>query len=235
MTFISQVSDTLLLPQVLSAVIEYAVNKALSLSAQNIVLDFLDQNTLTVYLAELNFPLNFTVNVNQSAVAQQNNPAIIVGTTIERSDCTIYTSIKTLKKIKAEQQITSLIKAGELDVEGDIKVAQQFAAIAQQLEIDWQSELAKHIGDIPTHQLVEFGNKITKKLKVTNKQLESDITEYIVYEKRLVVTKCQLSTFNQQVNLVTQQVNNLSERMDKLSKRLTLTTIASAEIDNDKL
>ncbi|GAA0823823.1 hypothetical protein GCM10009111_34070 [Colwellia asteriadis] len=221
----SQISQQLLLPQVLSAVIEYIVNKALSLSTNKVALNTLNESTLTVHLAELKFPLSFSVCSNLQA-SQSEHKSIIVGSTTERSDCTIYTSIQTLKKINAEQQITQLIKAGELDVEGDIKIAQQFATIAQQLDIDWQSEIAKHIGDVPTHKAVQFGNKITKKMKATNKSVESDIVEYLVHEKRLIVTKGQLSQFNQSVIATAQQVNTLSERMEKLEK-----TLASANND----
>ncbi len=215
MTTISQLHDNLLLPQVLSAVIEQLANKALALSVHSTVLGALDQKTLSIHLAELNFPLSFSVN------AADDKQPIIVGNGIERSCCAIHTSISTLKKLKAEQQITQLIKAGELDVEGDIKVAQQFANIAQQIDIDWQSELAKHLGDVPTHQLNQFGNKITKKIKYTNKQLAADVTEYLVHEKKLVVTKGQISQFSRSVDVVQQQVDDLAERMAKLAERIT--------------
>jgi ubiquinone biosynthesis protein UbiJ len=211
-----QITDVLLLPQVLSATIETIINKALLLninrSVNNGALESLNQTTLTVHLVELNFPLSLTVN------AEDLNYPIIVGAMIERSNCTISTSLSTLKKLKAEQQFTQLIKAGELDVEGDIKVAQQFANIAQHLEIDWQSELAKHLGDVPTHKLLEFGNKITKKFKKTSKQIESDVTEYLVHEKRLVVTSSQVNAFNQAVKEVVQEVDTLSNRIEHLAK-----------------
>lgn len=229
----AQVTDALLLPQVLSATIETIINKALLLnvnrSVNNSALENLNQTTLTINLVELNFPISLTVN------AEDKNYPIIVGTMIERSNCTISTSLKTLKKLKAEQQITQLIKAGELDVDGDIKVAQQFANIAQQLEIDWQSELAKHLGDVPTHKLLEFGNKITKKFKKTSKQIESDFTEYLVHEKRLVVTSSQVNAFNQAVQEIDQQVNTLSEQIDNLSNKLTESYLSESKLSENKL
>jgi ubiquinone biosynthesis accessory factor UbiJ len=231
-----QITDALLLPQALSATIETIINKALLLNTNKNTnknaLASLDQTTLTVNLVELSFPVSFTIN------AEDHKHPIIVGTMIESSViensaiersvfkssiiesnyCTISTSLKTLNKIKENQQITQLIKAGELDVEGDIKVAQQFANIAQQLEIDWQSELAKHLGDVPTHKLVEFGNKITKKIKTTSKQIERDVTEYLVHEIKLVVTNSELKGFNQAVCEIEQEVNLVSERIEKLFK-----------------
>ncbi len=209
-TSLTKLAADLLLPQVLHATLEVIINKALSLNVRQLSLAHLEQKTLTLELSEFASPMSFTVVEN----------TFLVNANTERSDCTIQTSLQTLKKLKAEQQLTALIKQGELDVVGDIKVAQQFAALAEQLEIDWQSELAKHIGDVPTHKLLHVGNKITEKVKATVKQLESDVSEYVVHEKRLVVTHNQINAFNQSVNQVSSQVEELSARLNQLAAKI---------------
>ena len=207
----TQLAQRLLLPQVATAALELIINKALALN-NNKTVSFaaVTQKTLTLELAELPFKLCFTVNTTASETV------VIVRTSAECSDCTINTSINTLNKLKANQSLTQLIKQDELDVTGDIKIAQQFANIAQSLEIDWQTELAKHLGDVPTHKLLQFGNKITKSLAATGKQLEADIGEYLVHEKRLVVTNSQINAFNQKTKDVASKVDTLSSRIDKL-------------------
>ena len=208
---VSQLASSLLLPQVATASLELIINKALVLNSNKAIsYATVAQKTLTLQLAELSFPLSFTMNVVSKPVS------MIVSSLTERSDCTIKTSVNTLKKLKANQSLTQLIKQDELDVSGDVKVAQQFANIVQSLEIDWQSELAKHLGDIPTHNLLHFGNKITKSVTSTGKKLQADIGEYLVHEKRLVVTNSQLSAFYQQAKQISDKVDTLSERIDKL-------------------
>lgn len=209
----SQLSDSLLLPQVATATLELIINKALALNNnQTVSFATIAQKTLTLELAELSFSLCFTFTINSSA----STAFINVRSHAELSDCTIHTSINTLKKLKANQSLTQLIKQDELDVTGDIKIAQQFANIAQSLEIDWQTELARHLGDVPTHKLLQFANKVTKSLVATGKQLEADIGEYLVHEKRLVVTSSQIKTFNQQTKDIATKVDTLSARIDKL-------------------
>lgn len=203
-------SERLLLPQVVTATLELIINKALTLNNKSVSFAAVSQKTLTLELAELPFTLCFTVNTTAS------QSAILVRSRTEFSDCTINTSINTLNKLKANQSLTQLIKQDELDVTGDIKIAQQFATIAQSLEIDWQTELAKHIGDVPTHKLLQFGNKITKSISATGKQFEADISEYLVHEKRLVVTRSQINAFNQNTKEVESKVDVLSVRIDKL-------------------
>ena len=207
----SQLMSRLLLPQVATATLELIMNKALALNNnKSVSFSAVAQKTLTLALAELPFTLCFTVNTTA------NQAVVIVRSSAEFSDCTINTSINTLNKLKAQQSLTQLIKQDELDVTGDIKIAQQFANIAQSLEIDWQTELAKHLGDVPTHKLLQFGNKITKSLVGKGKQLDADIGEYLVHEKRLVVTTSQINAFNQKTKDVASKVDSLSARIDKL-------------------
>jgi len=209
----SKIANELLLPQALTAGLELLINKALLLNLNKAVpLQAVKEKTLTLELAELAFPLSFTVS------SQAN---VIVSSITESSDCTITTSVNTLKRLKADQQITQLIKQGELDVIGDMKIAQQFAAVAQSLEIDWQSELAKHIGDVPTHKIVQFGNKITQAVNKHSTQLQADLGEYIVHEKRLVATNHQIKHFNKQVADVSTEVDKINSRINNLFSQLS--------------
>jgi ubiquinone biosynthesis protein UbiJ len=215
----SKVANELLLPQAFAAGLELLVNKALLLNKNKYLpINSVLGKTLTLDIAELTFPLSFTMNAQTSRASQTK---IVVSSLTEASDCTIVISINILKKLKADHQITQLIKQGELDVLGDVKVAQQFATIGQSLEIDWQSEIAKYIGDVPTHKILQYGNKVTKGLIKHSAQLNADMVEYIVHEKRLVVTNSQIKRFNQQVIAVSEEVDRVSDRINKLSSELS--------------
>lgn len=193
--------------QALCSVLEIAINQALALNMQGVEsLQTLEQKTLTVKLAELGFPLSFSIN-------QQR---VLVTGLIERSDCTLETSIKTLVALQQEQQITELIKQEKLDLQGDIKVAQQFAHIAESIEIDWQSELAKHIGDIPTYKLTQLQKFIGNKLKFAASQIQADASEWFIHEKQFVVTGSQVEQFTQQVEQTSRATKTLSNRIDLL-------------------
>lgn len=214
-TTLSKLTSSLMISQVLTSTLETMINKTLALSATNAALKKLTQKTLTLELAELGFPLSFTV------CNTIENSHIMVTALTERADCTIKTSLSTLRELKAEQQITELIKQDKLDLTGDIKIAQQFASLAENLDIDWQSELANHIGDIPTHKLMKLGKRVSAKVQFATKQIKADASEYIVHEKRLVVTRSQIDQFNQQVVEVSKQVDELEQRISQLINRKT--------------
>jgi ubiquinone biosynthesis protein UbiJ len=201
--------------QALCSALEKILNKALSLNVNGSQgLAPLEQKTLTIYLAELAFPISFSIN-------QQT---ILVTTLIERSDCQLQSSISSLVELKKEQQLTELIKQGKLDIIGDIKVAQQFAAVIENLSIDWQSELAEHIGDIPTYNLSQFSSWINSKVKFATEQIQADASEWLVHEKRLVVTHSQIAAFNQQVTNIADEVANIDQRMASLMTKIMSTT-----------
>jgi len=200
--------------QALCAALEIIINKALALNTQGTVaLKSIVQQTLVVKLSELGFPLCFTVTDKEK---------VLVTTLTEHAACTLDTSISTLVELKKDQQITELIKQEKLDLSGDIKVAQQFANIAQTLNIDWQSELALHIGDIATHKLVTFGKSIAHKLAFASEQIQADASEWLVHEKRLVVPSGKISEFSQHVDEVTLQVKQLEQRLKDITNKISL-------------
>lgn len=202
-----------MLQQVFTSSAELIINKVLSLNTSKVDLKKLEQKTLTIILSELSFPISLSVSANK----------IIVTGLTERADCTVNTSMKTLQELKENQQLTELIKQNKLDLTGDIKVAQQFANIAETLNIDWQSELAAYIGDMPTHKLTQFGKQVASKFEFARKQVQADASEYIVHEKRLVVTRSQVEEFNQQVNQISNKVDDISTRIEALTKGLSST------------
>jgi len=211
----TKISKQLMFSQGLAASVEAIINQVLSVSSANNLLEKLSQKTLTLILTELGFPLSFTVAPNANSVSK----IVLVTSLTDRADCTINTSIKTLRELQAQQQLTELIKQNKLDVIGDIKIAQQFANVAQNLNIDWQSELAKHIGDVATYKLMQLSKTISTKLNFITKQIQADASEYIVHEKRLVVTHNQIAQFNQEVDDVNQQTTVLEARITKLMSR----------------
>lgn len=207
----------LMLQQTLSMALEYIINQGLSInnvnSASKQSLIALEQKTLVLHLTELNFPLCFTCHQEK----------ILVTGNLGSADCTITTSIKALKTIKENQALTQAIKDDLLDIEGDLKIAQAFMALAESIDIDWQSELAKHIGDIPTYKLTQLAHTISDKLMFASKQIKADASEWLVHEKRLLVTHRECQDFIDDIGKVTAQLDQLSHRIQTLEQILDKT------------
>lgn len=197
--------------QVLCSAIEKIINQALALNLQGPqVLSVLDAKSLTIYLDELTFPLHFIINAQYVSVISNDDSVA------SESDCQITTSLKTLKELKKNQKLTELIKQDKLAINGDIKIAQQVAHIAENITIDWRSELAKNIGDIPTYKISQFTQFVFDKVSFASKQIQADASEWLVHEKRLAVTSSQIALHNQAVTDISTDAAALTARVDKL-------------------
>ncbi len=193
--------------QALCAMLEAVINRVLAVNtASNEALHKLEQKTLTIKLAELSFPVSFSVCQQQIAVT---------GLT-ERNDCQVDTSMTSLIELKKQQQITTLIKQDKLDLQGDIQVAQQFLMVAESVDIDWQTELAQHIGDIPTYKLVQMGYFLQKKIRFAGQQIQADASEWLLHEIKAVIHSDEMQRFSQQVSSTSLATDRLQNRIDLL-------------------
>ena len=210
--------------QALCSALELIINKALTLNSKEISLGSLELKTFTVLLDELDFPLSFYCSYASKSLVDDTKLVvkIIVLSSIEQSDCLIKTSLSTLKELKETQQLTQLIKQDKLEIEGDIKVAQQFMQFAQSLHIDWLTELANHIGEVPTYKLCALAKKSLSQLNFTKTQIQADASEYIVHEQRLVVTNSELKRLYMQVSEVEKSIAQLERRMLTILENLAV-------------
>ena len=204
--------------QLLAGAVEIILNQALRKGgAKQASLTKLNEKSLAVILGEFSRPIVLTVSSNKLLVTSPTSENLA-------ADCTIHTSIKTLVQLKTEQQLTQLIKDEQLDIDGDIKVAQHFAACFETLSIDWPSELEAHLGDIGTYKLMQLVNSIKAKLKFAKQQITSDATEWLIHEKRLAVSKQEISDFIGDVTQLEQQVSSISDTIDALAIKIQNTT-----------
>lgn len=194
--------------QLLTLALEKVLTQALVLNLnENKALSALENKKLVIILAELAIPLAFIVTDNNITVLANS----------DESDCTIETSLNTLWLLKQNHSLTELIKQDKLLLNGDLKVAQLYVQLFENIDVDWQSELAKQIGDVPTYQLSRFTDFLQNKFAFAKQQIQADVSEWLVHEKKLAVTKFELHDFYQKVSTTKQNLNQLEERIKQLS------------------
>lgn len=211
--------------QLLCATIENIANKAMAMNIGDIQqLKALADKSLCVHLEELGFPLCFMLTKNTAKNINESSQAyfpyiFIVNQLNDNADCVINTSVNTLMAIQESQSLTELIKEDKLDIQGDIKIAQHFAQVMENIRIDWGSEIAEHIGDYPTYKLSLLGKDLWAKAKFAKEQISADSSEWLVQESKLVVAKSEIAQFNNAVAQVSHAANTLNERLEKLLQR----------------
>lgn len=194
------------------ALVETGVNKLHQLDTSAIQKRKQLQGTIIgVALKEVNFPLYFIISWQQLDV---------VSTFAGEPDCFIQVSLSALNQLQDKQKLTSLIKSGELEVEGDIELVQQFAALMTDLDIDWEEHLSSKVGDVLAHKLSYHFQRAKQQANKQFKQLKNQSALYITEEIKLAPSALEVAHFCDQVSRLDEQSQQLEQKLAHLTNKL---------------
>ncbi|CAH0293485.1 SCP2 domain-containing protein [Erwinia aphidicola] len=167
----------------------------------------LNGRSLAIVLAELQQPVTFVFSENQVDV---------IGAWGDTPDCTVKTRLATLPKLRDRQQLTALIRSGELEVEGDLQLVQQFSALLDLAELDPAEYLAPWIGDIAAEGLTKFARRGFNALRRDVERKQSYLGQTLTEEWRLAPGKLELAWFSEEVDALTRSLDALDARINQL-------------------
>ena len=110
------------------------------------------------------------------------------------------------------------IGAGDVEINGNVGLAQKFQSILRRVEIDWEEYLSQFVGDIASHKIGNFLRQVSRFAKESGKTIGMDISEYLRYEKEALLDKSEIDEFNQAVDEVRDDVERLQKRLERLEK-----------------
>ncbi len=108
------------------------------------------------------------------------------------------------------------IGIGDVEVNGNLELAQRFQSILKNMDIDWEEYLSRYVGDLLAHQtgtLVRGTGRFVKRL---GGKVALDISEYLRYEKTWLPDKSEVEEFCQAVDTLRDDVERISERIARL-------------------
>ncbi|MDO6685581.1 MULTISPECIES: ubiquinone biosynthesis accessory factor UbiJ [unclassified Agarivorans] len=135
-----------------------------------------------------------------------------------QADCSLNLSLFTLAELKQADKIPSLIKQDKLQLEGDIKLAQQFADLFLQLDPDFEEKLSQRVGDVAAYQIVSKGRMVAEALKSLFNKTPEKFTELASEEWKLLVGQLEYQTWQQQVQTLAKDLDSLAVRIQELSE-----------------
>lgn len=134
----------------------------------------------------------------------------------EKIDVTIRAKPSTILKIARDGMDNANLDAGELEIEGDAITGQRFAALLNELNIDWEELLSQRIGDVPAHILASSIFKLMAWSKETHATAKQNMAEYLVEETRLAASRVTVEKYLDQVDELRNDVARLSARIMQL-------------------
>ncbi|UAY96556.1 ubiquinone biosynthesis protein UbiJ [Dickeya dadantii] len=198
----------MLIMPVLTAALETALNQLLfrdrSMKAAR---QRLHGKTLRVEVAELDTPLVLVFSEHRLDVMSQWSA---------QPDCLLQTRLSALVKLRDRQQLSALMRSGELVLEGDIQVAQQFVTLLDLAEFDPAEWLSPWLGDVVAEGLSQAAGNVAGALMRSACRRQQALSETVTEEWRLAPGKLEGLWFADEVDALAQSAEILSNRLAKL-------------------
>lgn len=170
----------------------------------------LQGKVLRVVLQEFSSPLVLSFSERQIDV---------LGEWEGEADCTVITHLNVLPKLRDRQQLTALIRSGELEVNGDIQVVQNFVALSDLAEFDLAELLAPWTGDIAAEGVSRFLRRGATFLNRSVQRQQRYVADALTEEWRLAPGALEVAWFAEEVAAVERSVTNLTTRLEKLEDK----------------
>jgi ubiquinone biosynthesis protein UbiJ len=133
-------------------------------------------------------------------------------------DCSIRgTPLALLRMVTAERK-ESEIGPGGVEIEGDSTIAHELAKAFAGLDVDWEEQLSRLVGDPIAHPVGQFARGLAQWGRRTSDSLTSDLKEYLEEEAQLLPTRYELDAFLAEVDTLRDDVARLEARVERLAR-----------------
>lgn len=132
------------------------------------------------------------------------------------TDCSVTTRLSVLPELRNRQQLTALIRRGDLEVEGDIQVVQNLVSLMDLAEFDPAELLAPYIGDIAAEGLGKVFRTGAKLVKKSAKRNQRYLAEAVTEEWRMAPGPLEIAWFAEETDALSRSLDALISRLERL-------------------
>ena len=108
---------------------------------------------------------------------------------------------------------------GQVRFDGDAAVAQQARRFLRELDVDWEEALARHMGDIPAHQIGRGIRGLMDWLRTSSDAMGDGLAEYLTEEQRQLPSRPEVEAFLDDVDRLRTDTDRLQARIARLEQR----------------
>ncbi|MCH4561976.1 SCP2 sterol-binding domain-containing protein [Halomonas sp. EGI 63088] len=135
-------------------------------------------------------------------------------------DAVVELDAETAGELLGGASIERLMFQGKLAVRGRIHLLEATRDLLLDLDLDWEGELARWLGDMPAHSLAEGLRGVTRWGLRTRDELRADLAEYVFEEARLLPGRHQLAVLRDHLTELEVTTDRLEARLARLHRRL---------------
>jgi len=133
-------------------------------------------------------------------------------------DCLIRGAPLALLRMLTAERKDAEIGTGAVEIEGDSTIAHDLSKALARLDVDWEEQLARLVGDPIAHPVGESLRGLAQWGRRSAGVLTSDVKEYLEEEARLLPTRYELADFLAEVDTLRDDVERLEARVQRLAR-----------------
>ena len=107
-----------------------------------------------------------------------------------------------------------------MTIEGDAAVGREFQTALARLDIDWEEQLSRLVGDAAAHQVGRFWHGFQAWGQRASATLRRDGGEYLQWELRVLPPRPAVEQFLSAVDALREDTDRLAARIERLRRRL---------------
>ena len=133
-------------------------------------------------------------------------------------DCLIRGNPLALARLGMAERKEAALGSGEILIEGDATVAQRFSEAMAGLNVDWEEQLSKLVGDPIAHQVGQGVRAVGDWGRRTGETFRTNLKEYLEEESRLLPSRYEVEDFLNRVDTLRDDVERLDARLERLAR-----------------
>ena len=140
----------------------------------------------------------------------------VLGAWEGEADCTVRTRLSVLPQLRNRQQLTALIRSGDLEVQGDLQVVQNTVTLCDLAEFDPAELLAPYTGDVVAEGFSKVFRGGARFLLRGAQRQQRYVAGAITEEWRLAPGPLELAWFAEETTAVERALAALEKRLETL-------------------
>ena len=120
----------------------------------------------------------------------------------------------------AKSEANSTLFSPEVEIRGDVLLAQQIKKIFAEMEIDWEYYLSLLFGDVVANESKNFITHSINRLKSVACRFSDNVVEYLQEEANVLPSKNLIADFFQQVDSFRNEIEILEKRIMRVENKL---------------
>ena len=136
------------------------------------------------------------------------------------ADCTLRAPAGSLLQLATAKDKSAVLHSPQVELHGDSAVLLDLVAVLQDLELDWEYELARWLGPVPTALLAGHVRLRARWTRQGLARFSQNLSEYLAEESRTLVGRREGEAAFSELDAMKVDIERLEARVSRLSRSL---------------